>query len=113
MFSSAAADNDDAMPAMEDEDSDSVTLRRRRLAAAAERRMQRQEPSPFWAEQIKAWCCPWDRHAIIEFWADQCTFVLDATMYVPIKHFNQLSFEVIYGAIAAPVNYSQILASVK
>lgn len=47
LFSSAAADNDDAMPAMEDEDSDSVTLRRRRLAAAAERRMQRQEPSPF------------------------------------------------------------------
>lgn len=55
LFSSAAADNDDVMPAMEDEDSDSVTLRRRRLAAAAERRMQRQEPSPFWAEQIKAW----------------------------------------------------------
>uniref|UniRef100_A0A8C1QBT2 E3 ubiquitin-protein ligase AMFR n=1 Tax=Cyprinus carpio TaxID=7962 RepID=A0A8C1QBT2_CYPCA len=47
VFSAPAADNDDAMPSMEDEDSDSLTLRRRRMAAAAERRMQRHEPPPF------------------------------------------------------------------
>lgn len=28
----------------------------------------------------------WNSHAVIQFWADQCTFVLDATIHVPIKH---------------------------
>lgn len=46
----------------------------------------------------------WYSHAVIQFWADPCTFVLDATIYVPIN--ISLSIKITYGIIAAPVNYS-------
>lgn len=86
----SAADNDDAMPPMEDEDSDSVTLRRRRMAAAAERRMQRHEP--FWVLSPAETCmmCLWDSRHRMSGWSmhicARCNYISTHQTFQSIVH---------------------------